>query len=433
MPEERVPESILARIWNDGWHNRELRSVDGRRVAVVYRGIWTHSDGPDFRDAMLDIDGRLVTGSVELHVKASDWTAHGHQHNPAYDEVITHIVLENDVPEPCSGPSGRPLVTIDISAFLNGPIDSFAATVLPMDLGALGNRACLPTLADGRTELVHDALRQAGWRRMSDKQLRYQQSLQQFAPAEVLYRGMGSLGLTANRDGMQAIADRLPLALLDRVMSRYGETGVLAALLGIGGFLPLSPGYVAMLDEEVSTREIERSWQELREDVAIVPLSTSAWNLNRVRPLNHPVRRLASMASIVSQSGIDGLLATFLETAGAGWGDWLASARPGIGASRRQQVIVNTFAPFFAAYAETGDEDDLQQAIGQIWSGLAGSVDDGVARRTLRQITGGKRFPVKSAIEVQGLHQIGRFGCEQLRCFECPIAALAVVYEHGTS
>jgi hypothetical protein len=435
VPEARIPESVLARIWNDGWHSRELRSVDGRRIAVVYRGIWTHSDGPDFRDAMLEIDGRLVTGAIELHVRASDWNAHSHQHNPAYDDVVAHVVLENDLPEPCSGPSGKRLETIDISAFLNGSIDSYMATVLPVDLGSLGSQACLPTLAAGRPELVHDALRQAGWRRMSDKQLRYQQAVQQFPPAEVLYRGMlDSLGLTANRSGMQAVAERLPIAMLDRVLARYGESGVMATLLGMGGFLPLSPGLAAALDGDVSIVDIERVWRDLREDVAIEPLASSVWNLNRVRPLNHPVRRLASMASIISLSGVDGLMATFLEMAGftgSGWDGWLASARPAIGASRRHQIIVNTFAPFFAAYAEAGDHEDLQQAIGPIWTGLAGSVDDGIARRTLRQITGGKRFPVKSAIEVQGLHQIGRFGCEQLRCFECPIASLAEVYEQG--
>jgi hypothetical protein len=31
------------------------------------------------------------------------------------------------------------------------------------------------------------------------------------------------------------------------------------------------------------------------------------------------------------------------------------------------------------------------------------------------------------------LHQIGRFGCAKLRCFDCPIAALALRHEpaHG--
>jgi hypothetical protein len=47
----------------------------------------------------------------------------------------------------------------------------------------------------------------------------------------------------------------------------------------------------------------------------------------------------------------------------------------------------------------------------------------------LTQIVGTHRFPVRLAIESQGLHEIGRNGCRELRCFDCPVAALAVMHE----
>lgn len=431
VPGERVPEVVLARIWNDGWHSKELRSTSGRRVNVVYRGVWTHSDGPDFRDAMLEIDGRLLTGSVELHIRSSDWNAHSHHTNPAYDQVVAHIVLEDDLPEPCHGPSGKHIETVVIAPFLSGPIEDFMSGVVPVDLGSLGQQACLPTLAGGHADEIHAVLRREGWRRLSDKQLRFQQAMQVHPPAEVLYRGMlDSLGLTANRAGMEAVADRLPLAVLERIMAQAGPVGGLAALLGAGGFLPLSPAHAGLLEADVPVDRVEVLWDELARWISIAPVEASTWTLNRVRPLNHPVRRLASMASILASCGDGGLLRALLDCSdGACWDRWLAQASPAIGNSRRQQMIVNTLAPFFAAFAEVSGNDDLQNRIAPLWDGLAGGVDDSVARQTLRQITGGKRFRVSSAVEVQGLHQIGRNGCAHLRCFECPIAVLAVLHE----
>ena len=72
MASDRVPEAVLSRIWNEGWHSRELRTTAGRRVAVVYRGVWTHSNGPDFRDAILEMLARFSEDLASLQ-RAIRW------------------------------------------------------------------------------------------------------------------------------------------------------------------------------------------------------------------------------------------------------------------------------------------------------------------------------------------------------------------------
>jgi hypothetical protein len=423
----------LARIWNEGWYSRELRTADGRRVGVIYRGVWTHADGPDFRDAMIEIDGRMLTGSVELHVRSSDWNAHEHHHNPSYDGVILHVALEDDGP-PCSGPSGRTIPTVELAQFLPGPVEEFVQTTFAGELGALGSQACLPTLAGGRTTEIHQILRREGWKRLQDKQIRFQQEMIARPPSEALYRGiLDSLGLSRNRAGMAFVADSLPLSLAERIAIDHGKNGVVAALLGAGGFLPLSPAYESMnrFDSE-TTVELGRTWLTLANEFLLSSVPPSVWNLNRVRPLNHPVRRLVSMGSILMGATETGLLATMVALVSEGpdgWDKWLTEIEPTIGTSRRAQLIINTLAPFAAAYADLTDDTSLAETIAELWEALRGSVDDGVARETLAQITGGNRFPVRSALEIQGLHHIGRNGCADLRCFECPIAGLAVRFE----
>lgn len=434
VPYRRVPEVVLSRIWNDGWHSRELRTVDGRRVGIVYRGVWTHSNGPDFRDAMLELDGRLIRGSVELHINASDWVRHGHAHDPAYDDVILHVVLENDARVHASGPSGAPIPVVVLGPYLKGPIEGFPAWDLPADLGALGKRACLPTLAGERPDDVRTVLRREGWRRLHGKQLRFQQEMIARTPGEVLYRALlDSLGLTGNRRGMAAVADALPVVVVERIAATHGVMGVQAALLGVAGFMPLSPGHASLISPDaVDLARLDQRWTELRSAYRLDVIDSKLWNLNRVRPLNHPARRLASLSSLLGSVGASGLLGHLIATMVDGvkaFDGWLASVEPQIGTSRRRQMIVNAIAPFLAAYAEVTGDDSLSETVAAAWERLPGAVDDAVARQTLRQIVGDRRFRVRGGLEVQGLHRIGREGCAHLRCFECPIAELAVRHE----
>ncbi len=43
------------------------------------------------------MDDIIWAGNVEIHVRSSDWYAHGHHQDPAYCNVILHVVLFNDI------------------------------------------------------------------------------------------------------------------------------------------------------------------------------------------------------------------------------------------------------------------------------------------------------------------------------------------------
>ena len=83
-----TPEIALSAAWQAQRFTGPLRTVDGRVVEVVHRGTWTHGFGPDFRDAMILLDGReLRAGSVEVHLRTGAWAVHGHHLDPRYDDV----------------------------------------------------------------------------------------------------------------------------------------------------------------------------------------------------------------------------------------------------------------------------------------------------------------------------------------------------------
>ena len=94
--EEKLPEALLAKFWKE-WAVRQttLRTEAGRRVRVVYPGRAGVTAGPDFRDALLEVEGiGLVRGDVELHMRQQDWDAHGYGGYPKYNGVVVHGALE---------------------------------------------------------------------------------------------------------------------------------------------------------------------------------------------------------------------------------------------------------------------------------------------------------------------------------------------------
>jgi len=70
----------------------------GESFNVLHPGKYNTESGPDFFDGIIEIDGIVWRGNIEIHVNASDWYSHRHQTDPNYDNVILHVVFNNDKP-----------------------------------------------------------------------------------------------------------------------------------------------------------------------------------------------------------------------------------------------------------------------------------------------------------------------------------------------
>lgn len=91
-------EDFLHFIWKYGrLQFGELTTSAGETIQLVEVGTHNMLAGPDFFDAKIVIDGQLWAGTVEIHVRSSDWYAHHHEEDPNYNNVILHIVWEDDI------------------------------------------------------------------------------------------------------------------------------------------------------------------------------------------------------------------------------------------------------------------------------------------------------------------------------------------------
>jgi hypothetical protein len=90
-----VKEDLFHQIWvRFAPEFRHLTTSRGEIVEVLNPGTLNFGDGPDFHLGSIQQDGYMQYGDIELHVRCSDWYAHKHQHDPAYNTVILHVVLD---------------------------------------------------------------------------------------------------------------------------------------------------------------------------------------------------------------------------------------------------------------------------------------------------------------------------------------------------
>ena len=92
-------EKLLQYIWQFQYFNKsELKTTAGESLQIIFPGKLNSNQGPDFTNAQIKIDNTTLAGSVELHLKASQWNEHGHSDDVNYRNVILHVVFENDLP-----------------------------------------------------------------------------------------------------------------------------------------------------------------------------------------------------------------------------------------------------------------------------------------------------------------------------------------------
>ena len=91
-------EDLLHFIWKyKKLYLQNLVTNQNESILILDVGSHNHQSGPDFFNAKIEIGGQLWAGNVEIHPNASDWYAHHHENDIAYDNVILHVVWNDDL------------------------------------------------------------------------------------------------------------------------------------------------------------------------------------------------------------------------------------------------------------------------------------------------------------------------------------------------
>ncbi len=340
---EPIPERVLWRLWKKRAALHEgLRTEAGRRVRVLYPGRPGTSACPDFRDALLEIEGLgLVRGDVELHLRQRDWAAHGHSTDPNYNGVVVHGALQVDTAETPLQNGGRvPMVSLDGLLSLSSPDEDLAPK-----LGLWPRLARHGFSKPETAEEAGELLDRAGDQRFRVKAAAFRRFIEEQGPDQTLYEAlMEGLGYRHNRQPFLRLAYLAPYEVVKNAAVRLPESGrgdVIASWL------------LAVSDLGLPTDSRARP-PGLRRTMA-----KTQWHLFRVRPANHPAVRIRGAAELISRYLSLGLVQGLEEAAQTGTLMALIKVlvvkAPGqgtcIGTDRAKDLAVNAVLPFLQAHS----------------------------------------------------------------------------------
>ncbi len=213
-----VSEILVQKIWMRGLFQQDgLTTADARRVQVRHPGEWNRIGGPDFKRARLVIDGKDVSGDVEVHFRQEDWFRHGHGEDEAYRKVVLHVVLfppkQDDAPAKTIDGNEIPCVVLldrlyhDLEEYA---MDDLLSAAFDERRGRLLESLLEQPLRERRERLVAQACKRWAQKvyfaRMRLEKLEWDEACHQTA--------MEGLGYRANRGPMLAVAARFPLQRL---------------------------------------------------------------------------------------------------------------------------------------------------------------------------------------------------------------------------
>ncbi|RKY69074.1 MAG: hypothetical protein DRQ02_02300 [Candidatus Latescibacterota bacterium] len=469
----QVAERFLLHIW-DGQHlKKEMRTTDGETVRVECAGTWNFDSGPDFKNALIHIGGRTVTGDVEIHIKPRDWTAHGHHRDPRYNGVILHAVMwQTEASFETVKENGETVSLLVLSDFLDEDIEKLSRKISQQQGWRCPRIAEIEQIDTDALLKVIDA---AAQQRLEGKIDRFKKRLKELSeddeslsPSDawdqLLYEGvMEALGYSKNKEPFAELARRLPLKQIrDRVTGQPPSSlplKIQAMLFGVAGLLPSQSHRPVELDRPTLQyiQELERQWQLVEPTLGGRKMEAEQWQFFRLRPANFPTRRIAGVSFLLSRSIHKSLLSHLLQIAREhNQGLFLARAKAAftaetddywskhyrfgrtarawgennllIGTQRADDIVINVVFPVAILYARSRRMKTMEEFLLNCYDSYGELASNEITRSLVREILRGRRrisSSVKSARRQQGLIHIYRQFCQRLNCAQCPLLRCA--------
>lgn len=284
-------ERHLQVMWWEQKYFKNLKTNEGLPIEIISPGIWNSEAGPDFLKAHLKIGDHEFKGDIEIHLNDESWMHHGHHMDARYDQVILHVSLyPPQAKKEVISSKGRQIFQTHLEKFLT---ISQSRILQLIDLDQypyrkfLGSGHCSQNLfSQLPEEKVFELFQSAAeWRLMQKanyiKGRVDDQSL--WLPAGIAM----ALGYKLNTESFFELFLRL-LKYKDR-----SEQELLALGLGITGFF--APKFQNKWRASSTYKALEAIYHKLSPYVPHVVTLT----LNQIRPLNHPVRRIAYLVKLM--------------------------------------------------------------------------------------------------------------------------------------
>jgi len=451
-------EIELQRLWKSRkLFKNVLRTQTGKHVEVLFGGRENLDSGPDFKDAVIKLDGEVLRGDIEVHLSSSGWYTHNHHTDPAYNNVILHLVA---TPSEQSWIERQDRVKVEQVGIQLENMDAVLKSLLAFKNNdeAIIENCPLSRKQEGQ---IWKTIEIAGEHRLLSKVEQMQEDRLHDSWDQILYkRTLSALGYSKNQTPFRKLAELVPYETVNSEMQWVSEDMALrkctALLLGAAGLLPSQRG----ISEGELRGEIldyagphELLWQQMKHRLMIKAMAHHEWQFFRLRPQNFPTRRIAGMAYLLHRFHKTGLFDGFLRIveghkedmrrltkeiekalvvkADAFWGrhyDFAGedkvfhkSDEALIGSNRARDIAINIVLPALCLYASEANDGILKNLLREQYARHPKTADNVVTKAMLRQLfrEGSRQVKLTCAMQQQGVLHLRKLYCAPLRCSEC--------------
>ncbi len=418
-------ESFLHYIWQFQYFRKDdLKASEGEALQIFQPGMLNSNAGPDFEEAKIKIGKLEWRGSIEIHIKASGWNDHHHSDDQAYENVVLHVVWENDKPIKRTDGSFMPTLElknrVDLTLWNRYKKLFTSAESIPCanswsKIPDITKLSMLDKTVVQRLESKGEVVKIILTRNNNDWEETFYQLL------------CKNFGFKVNAEPMFQLAQAMPFKILLKHLDKPIQ--VEALLFGQAGFLER-----AKEDEYLSV--LIREYNLLRKKYGLDAKQMNAvqWRFMRLRPANFPTVRLAQLASLLQTQKnlfskiLEGIsIKDLTELLGVDQSEyWQHHYQPGkksktivpaLGKSSIQNVIINTITPVLTAYGQLHDDQRYIERAADILQHIPAENN-----RIVREWSA-LGYKVTSAFDSQGLIELYNNFCVKRRCLECTVGS----------
>ena len=367
-----------------------------------------------------------------MHTHTSDWLAHRHQHDRAYDNVILHVVWQDDrasTGRQVDRANGTALPTLEVSSLIAPDLLERYAILndSPDDIPCAGRfREVSPLRV---TSMLDKAMLQRLERKAANVLEVFAQTNSDWE--ETAYRLLAvNMGFKINAEPMAQLSRTVPLKTI--LKHRDVMVQIEAMLFGTAGLLDIEEA-----DEYVTLLQREYRFLGTKYGLTDKQVTAHAWKWGRLRPANFPTLRLAQLARLlthhpslfslfVGTNDVERLLKALQLTPANYWqshyrfGKSTERTASALGPNSAENIVINTVVPLLAAYAHhRGQPAYIDRAI-RLLEQLPAEKN----RLTVGWDTLG--LGIQTAFDSQAAIELYNEFCFQKKCLNCQIGAALI-------
>jgi hypothetical protein len=419
-----MKEEFLHYLWKYSLYDQEkLLDNEKQKIIVLDPGEYNRDSGPDFFNARIIVDGTVWAGNVEIHTKSSHFDNHGHQNDPAFNNVILHVVAEND--RRVYNTKGEEILTVQLH-FDSAYYDKYISLVNnPYII------ACQESITNIDFILIRHWLNSLVIERIQSKSEFIMKIYSETGHDwdETFYRLVSRyFGFRVNTEPFEMLATALPFRIIRKHADNIFQ--IEALLFGTAGLLDQGLFKEALADEYY--QNLIKEYTILAAKYSLQPLHGWLWKFSRLRPPNFPTIRLSQLASMLSVTGglfsktldtrdIKSIKALFEVSASSYWDEHFVFGKKSrsftkhTGSQAADLLLINSVIPLLFVYGQSRDNQDICER--------ALTFLEEIPSEENVILSEWERAGVKaeSAFYSQALIQLRNEYCKKRKCLDCRI------------